>query len=421
MVRRDLTPRRRTLWAATLITALLLIARLAGAPALFDPAGGTLPDGVRLRYPPLYLMLGPLFSLWDQVSMLDIDRLRGWLVGLGLLFLIWRLAVIRGRRRRLPGLPWVLWRRDGLRLLLAIAALALFIVGGALWHRPMAALTGAPPSTIVADLHSHTNASHDVKGTLMGGFDAEANRRWHARAGFEAAFITDHNTTAGLPAMPSGASVAPGSGTVLCPGEEVSAGPGHIVVLGVTSPVDRSEFPPTYPGLLALLHDKDSLRSALTIASLPEYREHLWPRLPELVRAGLDGFEIVNAAPRADALSPIERDSVIRLARDNDEFLAGVSDNHGWGATSMVWNLVAGTPPVPPPARCGAVLDRLRSGGFGAIQIAERRHLTRESLWPEWLTPLGVVWETWRTMGWALTASWLVWIWAGALVAARGR
>ena len=34
--------------------------------------------------------------------------------------------------------------------------------------------------------------------------------------------------------------------------------------------------------------------------------------------------------------------------------------------------------------------------------------------WPGWLTPLGVVWETWRSMSWALTAAW-IWIWALAL------
>ena len=40
---------------------------------------------------------------------------------------------------------------------------------------------------------------------------------------------------------------------------------------------------------------------------------------------------------------------------------------------------------------------------------------------PTWLTPLGVVWETWRSMGWALTAAWLVWIWALALRPRRRR
>ena len=53
---------------------------------------------------------------------------------------------------------------------------------------------GPAPDMVVFDVHSHTNVSHDVRGTLMRGFDAEANLAWHGRAGFDAFFITDHNT-----------------------------------------------------------------------------------------------------------------------------------------------------------------------------------------------------------------------------------
>ena len=80
----------------------------------------------------------------------------------------------------------------------AVVALAAFIAGGLLWHRPMARLAGAEPAAVVFDMHSHTNVSHDVQGTLMRGFDTEAARRWHGRAGFDAFFVTDHNTVAGL-------------------------------------------------------------------------------------------------------------------------------------------------------------------------------------------------------------------------------
>ena len=64
----------------------------------------------------------------------------------------------------------------------------------------MAALAGAGPDVVVFDVHSHTNVSHDVRGTLMRGFDTEANLRWHRRAGFDAVFVTDHNTVERAPA-----------------------------------------------------------------------------------------------------------------------------------------------------------------------------------------------------------------------------
>jgi hypothetical protein len=53
--------------------------------------------------------------------------------------------------------------------------------------------------------------------------------------------------------------------------------------------------------------------------------------------------------------------------------------------------------------------------GFPAVRIIERHRLRPDAWWPGWLTPVGVVWETWRSMGWTLAAAWLIWIWALAL------
>jgi hypothetical protein len=74
------------------------------------------------------------------------------------------------------------------------------------------------------------------------------------------------------------------------------------------------------------------------------------------VAAGLDGFEIVNASPKANELSRTRRDSVVAWPGPG-RFVVGVSDHHGWGATSMVWNLV----PIPswqtnPAALCHGIL-----------------------------------------------------------------
>jgi len=87
----------------------------------------------------------------------------------------------------------------------------------------------------------------------------------------------------------------------------------------------------------------------------------------------------------------------------------------------MVWNLVT----VPdwrraPERLCPAVLGRLRDG-FGAVRIVERHRLRPDDPWPRLLTPLGVVWETWRAMGLAAAGSWLAWIWVLWLLKARSR
>jgi hypothetical protein len=73
----------------------------------------------------------------------------------------------------------------------------------------------------------------------------------------------------------------------------------------------------------------------------------------------------------------------------------------------MVWNLVPVSPETPDV--CTAILGRLRSG-FPAVRIVERHRLRPDDWWPSWLTPIGMVWETWRGMGWPLTLAWLGWI-----------
>jgi len=176
-------------------------------------------------------------------------------------------------------------------------------------------------------------------------------------------------------------------------------------------PVDRGRFDGSLAKLLTLLRVSHAEYGARSVASLPEYRRNLWQRLDTLVAAGLDGFEIVNAAPKANELTRAERDSVVRLARAGNRFVVGVSDTHGWGATSMVWNLMV--LPAGGGDLCSRILSRLGQG-FGAVRVVERHRLRPDDWWPGWLTPLGVLWETWRSMGPGLAWSWLVWIWISA-------
>jgi hypothetical protein len=403
------TQRRGILGLAVAIglSIILLAARVGAAPELSDPVQGVTSPSLHLATPVLYLIFAPVFTLWDGISMLSMGRLKGFLLGLALLYLAWRIVHAwwsKPRRRR------GFWLGELGVLVISITLLAAFLVLGALWHRPMRSLAGVPPSDLVVDFHSHTNVSHDVRNTLMRGFDREANRRWHARAGFDAAFITDHNTMEGQgPKDQEAGTSDQKKHTVLCPGIEVSAWRAHIVLLGDSMPVDRSRFNGSLGALLTLLQVSDTSYAALSVASLPEYRRNHWGRLDTLVAAGLDGLEIVNAAPKANELTRPERDSVIALARAHNRFLVGVSDSHGWGATSMVWNLIR-RPSEATGGMCQAVLRQLKTG-FPAVRIIERHRLRPDDWWPMWLTPMGVTWETWRGMGWPLTISWLVWIW----------
>jgi hypothetical protein len=78
----------------------------------------------------------------------------------------------------------------------------------------------------------------------------------------------------------------------------------------------------------------------------------------------------------------------------------------------MAWSLIEISNWRDRPDRlCSEIIDALRLG-FPAVTVIERHRLRPDAWWPGWLTPVGVVWETWRGMGWAMTGAWLMWIWA---------
>ena len=378
-----------------------MAARIFAVPAISDPVGRPLPADLHLAFPSSYVVLAPIYSLWDGVAMLSMSRLHGFLIGMALLYLGARVMLAIARRRVSP--------RDEVRgLIVSLVVLGLFIAGGLISHRPMVKLIGAEPGVAIVDFHSHTNASHDVHGTAMGAYNTKKNLAWHDHAGFDAVFLTDHNTTEGLAPTEQSAS--------LCRGREVSAWRAHIVLLGGEVEAVKGPYRRDWAGLLQLLADADTTYGAVTIASLPEYVRNHWNRLDSLVDAGLDGFEIVNASPKANELTRARRDTVIALARRTGSLAVGVSDHHGWGATSMVWNLVSVPEMEDRPERlCAGIMDALQAG-FPAVTVVERHRLRPDDWWPMWLTPIGALWETWRGMGWEITIAWLAWIWALTMV-----
>lgn len=403
---------RRPLVAAATISVLILVAAfLFPAPALSDPTGAALPAGVRLAFPLLNIVLAPLFDLWDGVTMLAMSRLRAFLFGALILGAAWSIGTSVVERK-------LLWRRATARLALFVLGLGLFILGGIRWRRPMAHIEGVHGPFLVVDLHSHTNVSHDVKGWLQGDFDLEASRRWHARGGFDAFFVTDHNRIDGWSGRVSGGA------SVSCPGEELSLWRAHIVVLGNTDSIPRGMYADSAPGIARLLQESESRWGGITLASIPEYDDNHFTDLPEWIRLGLDGFEVSNAAPKANEQSRAHRDSVIALARAHGRWIAGVTDQHGMGATAQAWSLVRVTYPTPDTQGeratvCYAILSSLRERGSAATQVLERHRLRPDSPWPYPLAVIAVPWEGWRAAGVWQVVSWLAWIWGLALVAMR--
>ena len=106
------------------------MARAAAAPPLSDPLGRPLPPDLQLIAPSSYLVLSPLYSMWDGVAMLSLSRLHGFLLGLALLYLVWRL--VRLIRRRRLGL-----REEGRALAVALWGLGGVVAGGLSFQRAL--------------------------------------------------------------------------------------------------------------------------------------------------------------------------------------------------------------------------------------------------------------------------------------------
>ncbi len=356
---------------AITVTILVIAGALAPLPAVVDAVTGGPAGDADLSRPALYVIFAPISNLLDAVTFLSMARaiwfLVSWVVVLGGLGLL--LPGTRGQR--------ILRAALGVLLPFAVAAAAVLL------PRPVPALTAAElqqGGLTIVDYHSHTDRSHDGRKD----WTLERLGSWHAEQGFQAAYVTDHNT----PFM--GAN---DDGPIpLLPGVEWSVYQQHVVVLGTVTQTDLAPYSHDTPGMVGLFTAMHS-QGALAIASLPEYREHHWADLDQFVAGGVDGFEIVNCAPKALAFSGAERQAVITLARRHDLLVTGASDNHGWGKVTCVWNL----------AHEGA-------HGFSGSQVIARPVALAQGDALASTAAISQLWLMFRGLSWAERISWLTWI-----------
>ena len=132
-----------------------------------------------------YTMLAPICTVLDALTLLSLQQHAAVLATAVLCVIIWR--VLRALSVRTSIL-----REAGV----ALATLGTIVIvygTGAVIPRPMAAIMMHDPNDVVIDFHSHTNSSWDGRSW----FTPERNRAWHAGAGFDVAYITDHKSLAG--------------------------------------------------------------------------------------------------------------------------------------------------------------------------------------------------------------------------------
>lgn len=403
------------------LSACVILGQLFSLAPLVDIISGTSPADLRLAYPLTYVALGPFTLLADFLNGSPARELKGFAV-----WLVAGFAAVRIARR--PRTPLSIAARVGREILafaLLLAALAAFVAWGVLGPRPVARLANADPDVLVYDIHSHTAASHDGRP----GFGAAGNAAWHARAGFDAAFVTDHNTGAAIRTWLTDGARAE---TRLLPGNELSLSGLHLLVLGSAEDVPNEPARGSWQATGALLRGlaaapagDSASATPFRVASLPEYWRYRWGADQDsLVSWGVGGFEVWTTSPRAmDFPAALRREIVARCRREG-LVMFGATDMHGLGASASVWNVVRmpGWQGMDARTLSAALAAHWRQGGAEANRvIVRRRWIPDGAAQAAVAIPVNVV-VVLRTAAPAHAIALLIWAWLPALlISARRR
>lgn len=412
-----------------LVCIVVVISALFATPPLHDAATATPVPSAHLHHPFTYLLLAPLFGTWDTLSLLTVSQHYAVLATVILLYAARRAYAVRTGRRELsadpdtaedaahPGFSVTLAVLELAAAVIFLITLLAFYAAAVFLPRPMAAIRLDDPDLIAVDFHSHTNHSHDGWSR----FTAERNRAWHEGGGFDAAYITDHYTWAGVddaaPANPAGA----GERTVMLSGMEVRLRNRHVNLLG-----DRDRY------VFAL----DSTRHHLDPDSIADARERGAPPvtmlytipgpLDQVVQlapgspAGVVGVELSDGAPRGLEQVRAERAGILELADSLNLAVVSGSNLHGWGRTVAAWSVmrVPGWRDMSPDELGGAIEEVLHRDRRRAVTVVERRMPYHDG------SPVGMaatvpwlLWEHFRMLTVAERGSWIAWI--GILVMVR--
>jgi hypothetical protein len=359
---------------AIALLLLLLITAIHPLSPLVDVVTGSAPGDADLDRPILYVMFAPLSSILDALTFFSLPRAE-WAVT------VWILGLAAWGALRRAATP-LTWQRRAVRAAIGPAVVVLLALAAVVLPRPVPRLVSDGVGTVI-DYHAHTNLSHDGRpGWTLANLAA-----WHERQGFEATYVTDHNVVydGSLP-LPTDISIR------LLPGVEWSVYQQHVVAIGPVEALARDSFGESTARMVRIFAAIER-QGALSIASLPEYWRYHRDDLGAFVMAGVDGFEIVNCAPKALAFPSDLRRAVLTLAASHDLMVVGASDNHGWGQVTCVWNV----------SRPGAQ-------GFHTNRVFARPLALVQGDWRPWNAALTQPWFLLRSLSWSERASWLTWV-----------
>lgn len=391
-------------WLAIGLTLALLITAAFATDPIRDAVTGGSVDEMRLTAPASYLLIAPLSTSFDTLTLLSVGQHIAvilWAIGL--------FALVRAYRARR--------RPSSIRAEIIAAGLLLlgvFVVYAAalLMPRPMAQLASSDSNVLVTDFHAHTKYSHDGRPD----WTEDDVRNWYSGAGFNAAFITDHRTYEGAERGIASNSGQAGENTMVLQGIEAFYKGEHVNVLGAGR---------RYRGLLdATLKDIDP--EALALASIiPATSPTLIETLPgklDAVRsiaatdtsAGVGAIEIIDGSPRGLSQTRAERQRIIALADSLNLALVTGSDNHGFGYAAAGWTLMRmpGWRGMRSDSLSSRIEQVLHFGRRAATRVVERRIAGGSNILELALAAPLIVWRMFTVLSSDERVAWIIWVWA---------
>lgn len=399
-------------WWALAVPVLVGASALVPASPIRDARTlGEVPEAT-LVLPGAYVLLAPVSKLLDTLTLLSLrQHVVLWLTLLAVFALWWWR---RGRIVPASVTPARRAVRHAARMGLALVGLVAVYAAAILMPRPMAALQ-LTPEIVAIDFHTHTQHSHDGRWN----WTAEDVRRWHADAGYSAAYVTDHRSFDGAREGWANNPALSGQGTVLLPAIEVVWKGEHVNILDA----DRAYAGILTPSLRDV--DEEALRLAssipgkepLVIETLPGDLDRMIPaRGPGT--AGVRAIELVDGAPKGLGQVRRERPRILHLADSLNLALVSGSDSHGWGHVAQAWTLMRlpGWRGSTPDALSDAISNVLRRGGVRATRVVERWIPDTDSGLRLPLTVPIVLWGMLRTLTPEERVMWIVWSAAAVLL-----
>ncbi len=390
-------------------TAVIAASALVAKAAVRDAVYGHPAPGVRFVVPVSYVVFSPLNRAFDLICLLSVPQHIALLAVIAMWIGIWRWLRARS------GKP-TSFRREALTLSVCIILLAIVYVGAIAGPRPMAAIAVDDADLIRVDFHSHSNVSGDARRS----FSPAANREWHRAAGFDVTYITDHRRFRGAQAAAALNPARAGDGFVALSGFEGRFGGVDIIVPGMTV-ADSAMI-----GVRQRL-DLDTLasgREPVVIAAVPVRNIERIDSIASVDTAYIRAVELVDGAPRGLLEEQRHGGRLRQIANSHNLLLVGGSNNHGWGRTAVVWNVVR----VPgwrllAPDSVGALLEQvLRSRDRERLQVIERvRPWAGNGALRLAATAPDALWVNLTTLTPSERLAWIAWAWIIALLVYMSR